>query len=451
MSKYLLIISFLSIFAVPSILGEDHQQKSMNVTVYNNDLGVIRDVREIEINKGISEIRIQGVAERIDPTSVHIKFNGNVLEQNYQYDLVSMDKILNKYIDKEIIISGDQLAVTGTLLSANRNQLVIREKDGGLTMLPNVEEYQINVGELPEGLITRPTLVWKIDSKQAGKQDVELSYQTKGMNWHAEYVAVLNENDTKMGLNSWVSIENNSGATYKDAKLKLVAGDVNMVQDRNVIYAKRDMYMASEVEAVPQFKEKEFFEYHIYKLQRPATISNNEIKQISLFEQDGVKIDKKYKFKPDNWNSNKKVAVTVEFKNSEDNNLGMPMPKGKVRLYKSDGESIEFIGEDMIDHTPRNEELSLKVGDAFDIIAKEITEKENKISNSIRDYTYLTTINNRKKEKIIVEVEKKLGLDWEITKTNIDYEKLDAHTVLFKVPVNADEEKELRYTVRYIN
>jgi len=448
MSKYLLIISILFVFAISSVFAQETNQKSMNVTVYNNNLGVIKDVREIDIKKGISEIKIQGVAEMIDPTSVHIKLKGNVLEQNYQYDLVSMDKILNKYIDNDILVSGDKISVSGTLLSANRNQLVIRDKDGGLTMLPNVEEYQINVGELPEGLITRPTLVWLVESKDNAKQNVELSYQTNGINWHAEYVAVLNEKDTEMGLNSWVSVENNSGATYKDAKLKLVAGDVNMVQgnyDKNI----QVRYDAMEVASAPQFEEKEFFEYHIYNLQRPATIANNEIKQISLFEQDGIKINKIFRFSPGSWRSNGKVAVIVEFKNSENNNLGMPMPKGKVRLYKSDGENIEFIGEDLIDHTPRNEKLSLKVGDAFDIVAEEITEKQKRISDKITETTYLTTIKNRKKEEVVVEVKKQLYSSWEIINTNIDYEKIDAFTVIFKVPVKADEEKELRYTVRY--
>ncbi len=430
------------------MVAQDYQQKSLNVTVYNKNLGVVKDVRVIDIKKGISEIKIRGVAESIDPTSVHIKLKGSVLEQNYQYDLVSMDKILNKYLDNDIMISGDKVAVSGTLLSANRNQIVIREKDGGLTMLPNVDRYQINVGELPEGLITRPTLIWLVESKNSGKQDVELSYQTKGISWHAEYVAVLNEDDTKMGLNSWVSIDNNSGATYKDAILKLVAGDVNMVMDYDMRELKSAMDYTTAETSAPQFEEKEFFEYHIYDLQRPATIANNEIKQISLFEAENVNIKKIYRYTSNSWRSKGKIAVIVEFKNAENNNLGMPMPKGKVRLYKSDGETIEFIGEDLIDHTPRNEELSLKVGDAFDIIAEEKIESSNKISKTISEMTILTTIKNRKKENVVVEVVKKFYGNWEIINSNIDFEKKDAFTVVFKVPVKVDQEKELRYTVR---
>ena len=450
MFKHLLSILLLIAVSLSVAVSQDYKQKSINVTIYNENLGVVKDVREIDIKKGISEIKIQGVAEKIDPTSVHIKLDGTVLEQNYQYDLVSMDKILSKYIDKEILISGENVAVSGTLLSANRSQIVIREKDGGLTMLPSIDKYQLNVGDLPECLITRPTLLWMVDSKKSGKQDVELSYQTKGLKWHTEYVAVLNEKDTKMSINAWVSIENNSGATYKNAHLKLIAGDVNLIQPKNRYYPEMDMRLAASDKTMErQFEEKEFFEYHIYNLQRPSTIGNNEIKQISLFEADDIEIQKKYKFKQGYGGTSGKVAVVVEFKNSKNNNLGMPMPKGKVRLYKSDGDAIEFIGEDEIDHTPRNEELTLKVGDAFDVLAEEIVESTKRISKKIHENTILTTIKNRKKEKVTVEVEKYLGVNWEIIKSTIDYEKKDAFTVVFKVPVNADEEKELRYTVRY--
>ena len=450
MLEHLLTLSLFILIAFSSVIAGEKKLKSTNVTVYNQNLGVVKEIREIDIEKGTSEIKIRGVAEKIDPTSVHIKFNGEVLEQNYQYDLVSMDKILQKYIDRDILISGKDVAVSGILLSANRNQLVIRDKDGGLTMLPNVKDYQINVGQLPEGLITRPTLVWLVRSNESGKQDVEMSYQTEGMKWHAEYVAVLNQDDTEMSLNSWVSIENNSGATYKEAKLKLVAGDVNIVKSPEDHYI-GELRLARNimVEEKPQFQEKAFFEYHIYKLQRPATVANNEVKQISLFEAEDVDIEKKYKYYSKHWQNSGKVNVVVEFKNSEENNLGMPMPKGKVRLYKSDGESIEFIGEDNIDHTPRKEDLSIKVGDAFDIVVKDETESSKKITKNIYKETYVTTIHNRKEEDIVVEVESAIGSNGKITKTNIEYEKKDAYSVIFKVPVEADEEKKLKYTVLY--
>src|SRR4030066_306696 len=226
-------ILFLILFTITiSSYSQNPDQKSIAVTVYNANLGVVKDLREMDIKSGTSKIFLTDVAQFIDPTSVHIKINGDVIEQNYQYDLVSLDKILQKYIDKEIQLIGENNEfIEGKLLSAVGGQIVLEKKEGGLVMLPNLIKYRLSVGELPEGLITKPTLVWAINSNSSGKQDVEVSYQTSGMNWHAEYVAVLNENDTELDLNSWVSVENTSGTTYKDAKLKLVAGDINLVQD----------------------------------------------------------------------------------------------------------------------------------------------------------------------------------------------------------------------------
>jgi len=449
--KRIFLLSLLISTVFYSSFSQQHR-KSVNVTVYNNDLGVVKDTRDVELKSGISELRIVDVAERIDPTSVHIKLDGKVLEQNFQYDLVSMFKILFKYVDKKIqLTSKDGKFIEGTLLSINNNQFVLQKEDGGLLMLPKLDDFQIAVGALPEGLITKPALVWKVDSKKDGKQETEISYQTAGMTWHAEYVAVLNKDDSKMDLNSWVSIENRSGATYPEAKLKLVAGDVNMVDDYNIRGGRgKGVMLKAEVMSDRQFEEKSFFEYHIYNLQRPATIANNEVKQISLFEASNISIKKKFLLQTSSYNQEKmKVAVVVEFENKDANNLGMPMPKGKVRLYKSDGQSIEFIGEDMIDHTPKNEKLKLKVGDAFDVVAEQKMEDEKRISDRVSEMTYSVTIKNRKTDDIEVEVLRYLGTGWDILKSNIKWEKKAAQNVIFKVPVKAGEEVELNYKVRF--
>ncbi|MFA6570110.1 MAG: DUF4139 domain-containing protein [Bacteroidota bacterium] len=450
-SRIFLAYLILSAFIATLTYAQDYERKSLNVTVYNNNLGVIKDVRNINIEKGVSNIKVTDVAEKIDPTSVNIKLNGTVLEQNYQYDLVSLNKILEKYIDKEITLLNDKTVISGTLLSCGSN-IVLRKKDGGLLMLPKIDDYQISVGTLPQGLITMPTLVWTVDSKSSGKQDVEMSYMTEGMGWHAEYVAVLNDKDTKMDLKSWVSINNMSGATYPNADLKLIAGDVNRVQDMpppNVYRAK--MYAEAVDAAAQQFEEKSFFEYHIYTLQRPTTLSNNETKQISLFEADNVQIKKKYIYKSGWYSSDKKVQVAVEFFNKKDNNLGVPMPKGKVRLYKSEGTTVEFIGEDQIDHTPKDENVTLKVGDAFDIKVEDIEKDQKRISDKVADHSYEITIKNKKDEDVVVEVEKYLGYNWEMLESSISFEKKNAMTVVFKVPVKKDKETKLTFKVRYSN
>ncbi len=458
MHNSFLLTLFLMGLSTGIINSQTADQKSIAVTVYNANLGVVKDVREIKIPEGNSRIAITDVAKQIDPTSVHIKLDGEVIEQNYQYDLVSLDKILNKYIDKEIQLIGEKNElIEGTLLSNYGGQIVLRKKDGGLIMLPNVNKFRFNVNSLPEGLITKPTLVWLVNSNSAGKQDVEISYQTRGMNWHAEYVAVLNKDDSKLDLNSWVSVENNSGTTYKNAKLKLVAGDVHMVRPsdrypRQYNVAMEETKMKS---AQPQFKEKEFFEYHIYNLQRPTTLANNETKQISLFEGSGINAVKKYFYRSGGYfgyggNQKGKVSVIVEFENKKENGLGVPMPKGKIRMFKSDGDNLEFIGEDFIDHTPRNEQVKLKLGEAFDILAEEKQTAHKKITDRVFEDSYEITITNRKKENVTVEVERYLGFNWEILKSSLPFEKKDAKRIVFQVPVKKNDKTKLTFKVRYV-
>jgi len=451
MSLKLFLKLSLLLLASSLLFAQTAKQKSISVTVYNNNLGVVKDVREMNIKSGISTIKITDVAQQIDPTSVHININGNVMEQNYQYDLVSLSKILQKYVDNNIQMINDKgELIEGKLLSSFGNQIVLKKKNGSLLMIPSVDKYRISVEKLPGGLITKPTLVWKLDSKTSRTQNVEISYQTTGMNWHAEYVAVLDKNDSKIDLNSWVSIANHSGATYKNANLKLVAGDVHRAAQPRADRMP-EFSMAARAKTNSQFNQKSFFEYHIYKLQNPTTLSNNETKQISLFEAKDVSVKKIFLYKSGQYNYNRqdKVAVIIEFENSKKNNMGMPMPKGKVRVYKSDGESIEFIGEDWIDHTPRNEKLKLKIGDAFDVLAKEKLVKEERISDKVYQRTFSITLTNRKDKAITVNVERYLGTNWEILKTTHKFVKENAGEVLFKINVDKNSKTELKFTVRF--
>ena len=457
MKSIIFPIVFTFLFLTIDIFSQSADQKSVSVTVYNQNLGVVKDVRTLDLTAGKSQIKITDVAQQIDPTSVHINLDGEVLEQNYQYDLVSLDKILRKFVNQNIRLIGENNdIVEGKLLSAVGGQIVIQKSEGGLIMLPNVNKYRFSVDYLPKGLITQPTLVWDVNSNSSGKQDVDVSYQTSGMNWHAEYVAVLNKDDDALDLNSWVSIDNKSGATYKNAKLKLVAGDINLVQNMNAPRQEGVYMMKSSTVNDQQFQEQQFFEYHIYNLQRPTTISDNETKQISLFEAAGVPANKKYFYGSAsnrwNWNQSgqKKVAVIIEFENNEKYGLGIPMPKGKVRVYKSDGESLEFVGEDLIDHTPNKEKVKLKIGDAFDIVADEVQTENKQISTKVWEQEYEITFKNRKKEDINIDVERNLGTNWEILKSSVDYKKKDAFTINFNVPVKADSETKLTFRVRYI-
>lgn len=446
--RLVLLHYFILMFFVITVNGQEKNQSDLTVTIYNEDLGVVRDIRNLELNAGKSEVRITDVAQRIDATSVRIKFDGEVIEQNYQYDLVSMEKILHRYIDKKIqLINEKGELLQGTLLSVFSGQIVLRKDDGGLLMLPSLMNYRINVESLPEGLITKPTLQCLFDAKKSGKQNVEFNYMTGGFQWTAEYVAVLDKDDKNLDLKSWVSITNNSGTTYKNAKVKLIAGDINRVRED---YIRSDGFMEKSTTADfagEQFEEKSFFEYHLYTLGRPTTLANNETKQISLFERSGIKAVKKYLYMS---NANdKKVNVVVEFVNSEANGMGVPMPRGKVRVYKADGESLELIGEDKVEHTPKDERVSLKIGDAFDVVAEEIQTDYDKISDKVYEVEYKITLKNRKTEDISVNVRKGLGYFWEVLKTTHKYEKVDASNVEFVIPVTAGKEAELIFRVRY--
>jgi hypothetical protein len=457
--RLLIIIAFLTLSLFSSGFTQQADQKSVAVTVYNQNIGVVKDVRVMDIRSGTSDISVTDVAQFIDPTSVHIKLKGEVIEQNYQYDLVSLDKILQKYIDKDIQLIGENNElIEGKLLSSFSGQVVLEKRDGGLLMLPNVSKYRFSVGSLPEGLITKPTLLWKVNSGSSGRQDVEISYQTSGMNWHAEYVAVLNKDDTRLDINSWVSVENRSGTKYQNAQLKLVAGDINLIKDVDLRGRMEDMIYMEKTVSQPQFEEKEFFEYHIYNLQRPTTLANNETKQISLFEAANVKAAKKYLYRSGSGyryynpgsSAKGKVNVVVEFENSSGNNMGVPMPKGKVRVYKSDGQSIEFVGEDLVDHTPKNEKVKLRIGDAFDLVAEEVQTEHKKITDRVWEQSYEITLRNRKNEDVTIEVERFLGLNWEIISSSIPFEKKDAQNIIFKVPVSKDGETVLKFKVRYV-
>ena len=265
------------------------QDKDVALTVYSNNLALVREIRTIRLPKGTSEVRFTDVAAAIDPTSVHFKSltdSGEVdlIEQNYEYDLLGPNKMLQKYIDQEITVHTEQDGpFQGLLLSASQNAVMLQMKGGNIKSIAIEPIISIDYPALPGGLITRPTLVWLINSKKVGEYKAEVSYLTANMSWHAEYVAVCKKNDSLLELNSWVSIDNQSGADYDTAKLKLIAGDVHRAEPPAVRLMAKGYDMMAEAAPPPQFEEKQFFEYHLYTLQRRATVKNNQVKQIALF------------------------------------------------------------------------------------------------------------------------------------------------------------------------
>jgi hypothetical protein len=448
MRKGLVSIILVIIFCCTSAWAD------MAVTVYNQNLALVKDQRSLEFEKGRFEYSLTNVPSQIDPTSVHFKLLNNqdralLLEQNYRYDLVGFGKIMEKYLDKKIdMIHEDGTVYSGTLLAYDGKSVSLLKSDGSLEVIQTTKLTKFDFPKLPEGLITKPTLVWLFDSDLTGKQESEISYMTHGMTWHTEYVGVLSDDEKSLDLAAWVSVENNSGASFDQAKLKLVAGDVNVVKP-----APQPMYRTgavAEMDFVGRgkagFEEKAFFEYHLYTLPRKTSLANNEVKQIALFEPVVADIEKVY-----NFDGNKKIRVNVELTNSENNGLGLPLPAGKVRMMKRDTDgAIEFIGEDMIDHTPRDEKLKLFLGNAFDLVGERIVMDSRKISKTIQEEDIEITLKNRKEDESveIIVTEGVSWRSWEIMKTNYEYEKKDARTIEFKIPVKAGKEVKLKYTRR---
>ncbi|MFA7325026.1 MAG: DUF4139 domain-containing protein [Candidatus Kapaibacterium sp.] len=425
-----------------------------SVTIYNNDLGVVNELRPLDLKEGINEVFINDVPSEIVPSSVRINLDATVIEQNYRYDLANSYSLMQHFIDKKITLVGEKTFV-GTLISASSNSVVIKNENGGLTILPSLEGYNISLDYMPENLITKPTLVWKVKSNSAGKKDVGITYQTSGMSWKAEYVATLNKDDNRLDLNAWVNITNKSGGSFKNAKVKLIAGDISraegyMTPEENARY--REIVLSSySPPPIESVIEKSFFEYHMYELINKSDILQNEDKQIGLFNASDIKVQKKFIYNTNGSNlENRKPSVSVEFKNAKDNNLGMPLPKGIVRIYKNDGEAVELIGEDNLDHTPKNEEVELKIGEAFDITIDEKVVSSTKITDKVQEIEYEVTIHNSKVESVSVEVNRNLRGNWTVLEKNVDYEKENANKITFKVDVAKEKKKTLTYKVRFV-
>ncbi|MFO0793012.1 MAG: DUF4139 domain-containing protein [Candidatus Brocadiaceae bacterium] len=429
------------------------QEKQVSITIYQNNLSLVHDVRTMDLKEGDQEIRFTDVASFIDPTSVHFKSLTSpdrvaILEQNYEYDLVSAEKILQKYIDQVVqLYTKEGKIFEGKLLSAAGNA-VLEKKDGGIQSISMANIQNVDFPKLPAGLMTRPTLVWYLSSTKAGTHNMETSYLTEGIGWHAEYVALVHEDEKKLDLSAWVSINNQSGTDYERAKLKLVAGEVHRVTPQRQYEEFEERPMAKVVAAPPQFEEKAFFEYHLYTLRRAATIKNNQIKQLTLFPTAETQVKKIYEY--DGSRDEKKVNVKLEFVNSEKNGLGLPIPAGKVRVYKADvDQSQVFLGEDRIDHTPKDEKIRLYVGDAFDIVGERKQMNYKQLSERSREETWKIKLRNHKKEDVEIIVREHFWGDYEIRESTHSYNKEDANTLEFIVPVKKDEEAVLKYTVLY--
>ncbi|HWO10726.1 MAG TPA: DUF4139 domain-containing protein [Polyangiaceae bacterium] len=444
-------------------VSEASDRKAVSITVYNSDFGLVREVRSLRgLPAGRVALEFRDVASTIQPQTVAVKALGNpgalsVLEQNYRYDLLTPETLLEKYVGRGVRAyryheaAGKEDVVDAKLLSV-----------AGGPILQIGSEITFNYpgrlafAELPPNLIAKPTLVWLLDSR-AADPSVEISYLAQSMSWSADYVLVLDEKETTAGLVGWVTLVNNTGTSYRNAALKLVAGTVNRVMEQGYGYSMEEKAMPMAAAPAPAFREEGLLEYHLYTLERPTDVLDKEQKQVTLLEAAGVGIQKKLVFsgQPFWYQSrfgelvNQKVSVYLDFENATKNHLGMPLPKGIVRVYKADASGAQqFVGEDSVDHTPRDERVRIKAGEAFDVVADRKQMSWTSLGNCSAESAWSIELRNHKDEDVRVEVRELAGGDWQVVNSSHKPERDDVQNFHFDVPVPKRGKAQVAYTIR---
>ena len=475
----LLALSAVTTYALPVSAQEIEQrtglgdQREVAVTIYNENLALVKDTRKLTLKRGASNLAFRDVSARMRPEtallrSISAPGSLSVLEQNFDFDLLTPQKLLEKYVGQNVNVvrtnpaTGAETTEVAQVLAANEG-VVLKIGNRIETGLPG----RIVYNDVPSNLRDRPTLVMSLNNTSSATQDVELSYLTGGLAWKADYVVELNSAEDKLDISGWVTLTNTSGASYRNAKLQLVAGDVNQVKQRVVVTASSVRMMAPAPEAkMDSMAEESLFEYHLYTLNRPTTIAENQTKQVALLNASAVPARKEFLLKGDAYyyqssagelGQKMKIGAFIEFENKESAQLGMPLPKGVIRVYKKDSNgNAQFIGEDNVDHTPKNEKVRLKLGDAFDVTADKKQTDFKKIAgtskyNYIFESAYEITLKNAKKEAVTVTVQEPMPGDWQVLSSSHPHTKASSNAAVWKISVPADGSTKLVYRtqVRY--
>ncbi len=446
-----------------------HDQQSVAVTIYNHNLALVKDQRRVDLHNGLNSLALRDVSAQIKPETALLRSLSHtgsltILEQNFDFDLLTPQKMLEKYVGKSVTIArinqatGAETTEQATVLSAN-NGVVMRIGNRIETGIPG----RIIYDDVPSNLRDRPTLVTRFNNKTAAIQTVELSYLTGGLGWKADYVAELSPKEDSIALSGWVTLSNTSGTSYNHAKLQLVAGDVNTVRENYPRPVAMQKTFATAVADNAGLAEESLLEYHLYSLDRPTTIGENQTKQVALLSASEVPARKElvlrgadyyYASSHGDLGQKLKVGAFMEFDNKEAAKLGMPLPKGIMRVYKKDSQgNAQFVGEDNIDHTPKNETVRLKFGDAFDVTADK-KQTDFKVlprpakGNSMFESAYEIVLKNAKKERVTVTVQEPIPGDWKILQENHVSQKATSNTAVWKVEIPAEGKTILNYRVQ---
>ncbi|MFT6432011.1 MAG: hypothetical protein ACJAVI_000046 [Candidatus Azotimanducaceae bacterium] len=441
------------------VVGED-SRTDLSITVYNNNFALVRETRASVLPRGLVEVEFQDVPKTIDPTSVTVKSLGkgrqfSVLEQNYQYDLLNKETLLSKFV-------GKKLKYSRTILEGASYEKILRE-GYLLAMSPEIVDFgdeieidpegTITLSYVPEELISKPTLIWLLENDVSGSQLLETSYLANGISWQADYIMVLDDKASEFDLSAWVTMNNQSGARFRNAQIKLVAGDVNRVaaQARPEMYMEKRM-MASDMAGA---REESLFEYHLYTMPRKTNLANNQTKQLKLMSAEDVGFTKDYILSTHVGNQRmaqsqtSKFDVKLNFDNRKKNNLGMPLPAGRVRVYQQDlSGALQLVGEDRVKHTPEDETVTLSVGKAFDLVAERKQTDYRRIGDRGVELSYQVTVRNHKKEKAMVTINEKLFGDWVISSESVKGEKIDVSIQQYKFSIEGGGTQSLDYTAR---
>ena len=445
-----------------------NDQTELAVTVYNSSIALIRDVRELQLPKGDFRLKFMDIAATVNPATVHFRSltdpdKLSVLEQNYEYDLLEPAKLLNKYVGKEVTLVRSYMdngttkheEIKATLL-ANNNGPVWKI---GNDIVTGVYGESYRFPEVPANLYDRPTLLMSLENSGPAKQKIESSYLATNLSWNADYVLTVGRDDKAADLDGWVTIVNNSGTAFHNAKLQLAAGDLNRLPQRDQFRAMEMMAKAAPAPAANQFQQEAFSEYHLYSLGRRTSVEDKETKQISLLEGSGVPVEKLFVVNGQNYYYHAAqnpgaplkdpVQVFYKFKNEEKAGLGIPLPAGNVRVYQKDSKGgVLFIGEDHIDHTPKDEFVTVKIGNAFDVVAERKQTDYKKIADHLWQLEYEIKLRNHKDTPINVQVNEPIGGEWEMLNSSFKYTKTAAFAAQFDVPVKANGESVLKYRVQ---